>query len=45
MLAIANYMQDLSEFWEFSGTGRYLVSDNNEAYKVGINEFVYGITH
>ena len=45
MLAIANYMQDLSEFWEFSGTGRYLVSDNNEAYKVGINQFVYGITH
>jgi hypothetical protein len=45
MLAIANYQNDLSEFWEFSGTGRYLVSDNNEAYKVGINQFVYGITH
>ena len=45
MLVIANYQNDLSEFWEFSGTGRYLVSDNNEAYKVGINQFVYGITH
>ena len=45
MLAIANYQNDLSEFWEFSGTGRFLVSDNNEAYKVGINQFVYGITH
>lgn len=45
LLCIANYQQDLSEFWEYSGTGRYLVSDNNEAYKVGINQFVYGITH
>ena len=45
MLAFANYQNDISEFWEFSGTGRYLVSDNNEAYKVGINQFVYGITH
>ncbi len=45
MLVIANYMQDLSEFWEYSGRGYYPVSDNNEAYKVGINQFVYGITH
>lgn len=45
MLAIANFQNDLSEFWEYSATGRYLVSDNNEAYKVGINQFIYGITH
>jgi hypothetical protein len=45
MYAIANYQNDISEFWEFSGTGRYLVSDNNEAYKVGINQFIYGLTH
>jgi len=45
LLVIANYMQDLSEYWEFSGTTRYIVSDNNQAYKVGINEFVYGLTH
>ena len=45
MLAIANYQNDLSEFWEYSATGRYLVSDNNEAYKVGVNQFIYGITH
>jgi len=45
MYAIANYMNDISEFWEFSEEGRYLVQDSNEAYKFGINEFIYGITH
>ena len=45
MLAIANYMNDISEFWEFSETGRYIVQDSNLAYKFGVNEFIYGITH
>lgn len=45
MLAIANYMNDLSEFWEFSETGRYFMAESNLAYKFGVNEFVYGITH
>lgn len=45
MYAIANYQNDLSEFWEFSGTGRYVVAESNEAYKVGVNQFMYGLTH
>jgi len=45
MYVIANYETDISEFWEWSGTGRYIVDENNEAYKFGVNEFVYGITH
>ena len=45
MYAIANYQNDLSEFWEFSESGRYLVQDANEAYKIGVNQFIYGITH
>jgi hypothetical protein len=45
MLVVANYMNDISEFWEFSETGRYIVNDSNEAYKFGVNEFVYGLTH
>jgi len=45
MLCIANYMNDLSEFWEFSEEGRYIVSDSNLAYKFGVNEFIYGLTH
>jgi hypothetical protein len=45
MQVIANYQNDLSEFWEYSNSGAYAVSETNEAYKVGINEFMFGITH
>lgn len=45
MLAIANYQNDLSEYWEFSETGMYMVQNTNEAYKYGINQFIYGLTH
>ena len=45
MQVIANYQNDLSEFWEASKTDRYIVDETNEAYKVGVNEFMYGITH
>jgi hypothetical protein len=45
MYAIANFQNDLSEYWEASETGLKLVADTNEAYKVGVNQFIYGITH
>jgi hypothetical protein len=45
MYAVANYQNDLSEFWEYSESGRYFVAESNEAYKVGVNQFMYGITH
>ena len=45
MLAIANFQNDLSEYWEFSETGIYMMQNTNEAYKYGINEFIYGLTH
>jgi hypothetical protein len=44
MLVVANYQNDLSEFWEASDQGYYLVSESNEAYKIGVNQFIYGIT-
>jgi hypothetical protein len=44
MYVIANYQNDLSELWEFSETGRYAVEETNEAYKVGVNQFIYGLT-
>ena len=40
MYAIANYQSDLSEFWEHSEQGYYLVQDSNEAYKIGVNQFI-----
>lgn len=45
MYAVANYQNDLSEFWEASSSGYQIVSESNEAYKIGINQFIYAITH
>ena len=45
LMAIANVNGDISEYWEFSGTGFAPVDIDNEAYKYGINYFIYGILH
>jgi uncharacterized protein DUF4159 len=45
MIAIANVNGDISEYWEFSGTGFAPVELDNEAYKYGINYVIYGLTH
>jgi len=45
MYVIANYQTDISEYWEWSETGYKPVDENNDAYKYGVNEFVYAITH
>lgn len=45
MYAVANFQNDISEYWEFSESGMKPVDENNEAYKFGVNEFIYGITH
>jgi hypothetical protein len=44
MMVVANYQHDLSEFWEASNEGIYVVEATNEAYKIGVNEFIYGVT-
>jgi hypothetical protein len=45
LMAIANVNNDLGEYWEFSDTGYAPVDLSNEAYKFGVNYFVYGLTH
>jgi len=42
---IVNYNTDVSQFWEWSGTGLRPIVDTNEAYKLGVNYIVYGLTH
>jgi hypothetical protein len=42
---IVNYNTDVSQFWEWSGMGLRPISDTNEAYKLGVNYLVYGLTH
>jgi Domain of unknown function (DUF4159) len=45
MLAVANYNNDLSEYWEFSDTGFTPIELSNEAYKFGVNYVIYALTH
>ena len=45
MLVMVNYNTDISEYWEWSDTGYKPIDDNNEAFKIGVNEFIHGITH
>ncbi len=42
---IVNYNTDVSQFWEWSGTGLRPIDDTNEAYKLGVNYIIYGMTH
>jgi hypothetical protein len=45
LLAVANRDNDLGEYWEFSDQGFVPVDLSNEAYKFGVNYFIYGLTH
>jgi hypothetical protein len=42
---IVNYNTDISQFWEWSGRGLRPIDETNEAYKLGVNYIVYGMTH
>ena len=39
---IVNYNTDVSQFWEWSGTGLRPIDETNEAYKLGVNYIIYG---
>jgi hypothetical protein len=45
LMAIVNFNTDVSNFWEFSGTGLRPIDESNEAYKLGVNYIMYGMTH
>jgi hypothetical protein len=42
---IVNYNTDISQYWEWSGQGLRPIDDTNEAYKLGVNYIMYGLTH
>jgi hypothetical protein len=39
------YNTDISQFWEWSGRGFRPIGESNEAYKLGVNAIMYGLTH
>ena len=45
LLLIANYNNDIGEFWEYSDTGFTPIELSNEAYKLGVNYIIYSMTH
>jgi hypothetical protein len=45
LLMIVNYNTDISQYWEWSGRGLRPFDETNEAYKLGVNYIVYGLTH
>jgi len=42
---VVNYNTDVSQFWEWSSFGLRSVSETNEAYKIGVNYMIYGLSH
>ena len=36
---------DISQYWVWSVTGLRPIDDTNEAYKLGVNHLIYGLTH
>ena len=45
LMMMVNYSTDISDFWEFSSTGFRPIDESNEAYKLGVNYIMYGLTH
>jgi hypothetical protein len=45
LMAVINFNTDVSQFWEFSDSGFLPIDESNEAYKLGVNYVIYGLTH
>jgi hypothetical protein len=45
LMMIVNYNNDIGDYWEWSDIGSFSASLTNEAYKLGINYIIYGMTH
>jgi hypothetical protein len=45
LMVVANFDNDVPEYWEWSGQGVFPFDMSNEAYKLGVNYVIYGMTH
>jgi hypothetical protein len=45
LMAVANFDNDVPEYWEWSGQGLFPFDTSNEAYKLGVNYLIYGLSH
>lgn len=44
LMVVVNYNMDVGDYMEHSGQGFYAVDPTNEAFKFGVNYFIYGLT-
>jgi len=45
LMVVANFDNDVPEYWEWSGEGLFPFDASNDAYKLGVNYLIYGMTH
>jgi hypothetical protein len=45
LLVVANYDNDVPQYWEQSDQGLFPVDASNEAFKLGVNYMIYGLSH
>jgi hypothetical protein len=45
MMAIANWNNDVGDYWEWSAEGLYGEASTNDAYRLGVDYLVYAMTH
>ena len=45
LMVVANFDNDVPEYWEWSGQGLFPFDASNEAYKLGVNYMLYGLMH
>ncbi len=45
LMVMTNFDNDVPEYWEWSGEGFFPFDTSNEAYKLGVNYLIYGLTH
>ena len=45
MIALANHNSDIAEYWEWSAEGLYSQDRTGDAYRLGVNYYIYALTH
>ena len=45
LMVIANYNNDIGDYWEHSASSFLPIDRSNDAYKFGVNYLIYGLTH
>lgn len=45
IMVLANHNSDLAEYWEYGASGYFPVDPTNDAFRLGINYLIYGVTH